>query len=130
MTYAIALLAVTIMPQSEPVRDSVDIIEVNHFYDQNGQLVFDQVIFWEWHEREGRYHVLAWRLLKRPSQFPVRDWQRGGHVAVWYDGDVLREVRAVAVRETWTQYDPELAERAFLPKDRRLELTRRRETPE
>jgi hypothetical protein len=26
------------------------------------------------------------------------------------------------VRETWTQYDPELLEREFLPKERRREL--------
>lgn len=123
MIHTIALLTIAIMPSTGPVCDNVDIIEVNHFYDQNGRLVFDQVIFWQWHEYEGRYHVRAWRLLKRPSQLPVRDWKQGGYVATWYDGDVLRQVRSVWVRETFSQYDPELAEREFLPKDRRTGLT-------
>ncbi len=119
----VAFLAITSNPTIETVSDQVDLIEVNHFYDENGRLVFDQIIFFDWSEVHGRYHVRAWRLLKRPSQIPQRDWQRGGYVTTWHDGDVLRQVRSVAVRETWTQYDPELAEREFLPKDRRLELS-------
>jgi hypothetical protein len=102
--------------------DRVDLIEINHFYDDHGRLVFDQTIFYDWSADDSHYHVRAWRLLKNPSQMPARDWRQGNYVAVWQDGDVLRKVQAETVRETWTQYDPELIERDYLPKDQRREL--------
>jgi hypothetical protein len=97
-------------------------MEVNHFYDEQGRLVFDQVIFYDWAPEHSRYNVRAWRLVKNPAQLPERDWRDGGYLAVWQDGEVLRRVRAASMRETWTQYDPELVEREYLPKERRREL--------
>lgn len=41
----------------------------------------------------------------------------------FYDGDRLREVRATAYRETWTQHDPELDDRAEFPAHWRSGLT-------
>ena len=102
--------------------DEVDLIEVNHFYDEHGRLVFDQVIFYDWSTSDGRYQVCAWRLLKTPAQVPYRHWSGEGFVTTWHDGDVLRRVSGKSFRETWTQFDPELVERDFLPKDRRREL--------
>jgi 7,8-dihydro-6-hydroxymethylpterin-pyrophosphokinase len=66
--------------------------------------------------------VRAWRLLKKQTQVPHRDWQNRKFVAVWHDGEILREVEAETIRESWTQYDPELVEREFLPKDKRRDL--------
>ncbi len=43
---------------------------------------------------------------------------------MWQDGEIVRRVQADSVRETWTQYDPELLERGYLAKDRREELTK------
>jgi hypothetical protein len=37
----------------------------------------------------------------------------------------MREVTANSQRETWTQYDPELVERANLPQEQRLDLSTR-----
>jgi len=109
-------------PTAPVARDQVDLIEVNHYHDEHGKLVFDQIIFYDWSPHDSRYHVRAWRLLKRPAQLPRRNWRDGGFTAVWRDGEVLRMVRAKAVRETWTQHDPELVERNYLPKDQRREL--------
>ncbi len=104
----------------------VDLVEVNHYYDEAGKHVFDQLIFYDWVCDEQRYHVIAWRLLKQPSQLPVatltkrsapREW-----TCTWLDGELLRRIRARQFRETWTQHDPELRERAHLPKDQRREL--------
>jgi hypothetical protein len=115
-----------ISPQEDVARETVDLIEVNHFYDEHGRLVFDQVIFYDWSANDARYMVRAWRLVKNPAQLPQRDWKSGGYVAVWQDscqgGEVLRHVHSQAIRETWTQYDPELMEREYLPKERRREL--------
>jgi hypothetical protein len=66
--------------------------------------------------------VRAWRLVKNSQQLPQRDWLAGGYSSAWMDGELLRHVRAQSVRETWLQYDPELVERDYLPKERRREL--------
>jgi hypothetical protein len=115
-------LAVSLPPQDDLVRDRVGLIEINHFYNDHGELVFDQIIFWDWCPMEGRFQVRAWRMVKSPWQVPQRDWQRSGWWVLWLDGDRLRLVHADAFRETWTQYDPEVVERGYLPPERRKGL--------
>jgi hypothetical protein len=126
--WSLCLLTVPVLAHDNPqdvVTEQVDVVELNHFYDESGRLVFDQIIFYDWSPCCERHQVRAWRLVKCRSQIPVRDWDRGGHVATWHDGEVLRSVRAQTCRETWTQYDPELVEREILSKDKRRELTKR-----
>jgi hypothetical protein len=121
-TSAICAIVVALgtAPQQDVARETVDLIEVNHFYDEHGRLVFDQIIFMDW---DGiRLQVRAWRLIKNQAQLPQRDWKDGGYSALWQDGEVLRQVRSRSIRESWTQYDPELVEREYLPKERRKEL--------
>lgn len=114
--------AICLQPHEVVVREKVDLIEVNHFFDERGKLVLDQIIFYDWSPEESRYQVCAWRLLKCSTQLPRRDARRGGFVTIWQDGSALRKIRSPSVRETWTLYDPEVADREFLPKDRRREL--------
>jgi hypothetical protein len=109
-------------PQEDVASEQVDLIEVNHFYDDQGRHVFDQVIFYDWAEEHGRHMVRAWRLVKNPAQLPQRNWKDGSYSALWYDPDVLRKVQAKSMRESWTQYDPELVEREYLPKEKRTDL--------
>ena len=116
------LLSIGLAPKEDVARESVDLIELNHFYDEHGRLVFDQVIFYDWSLAESRYNVRAWRLVKNPSQLPQRDWSGGGYSAMWQDGEQIRHIRSKSIRETWTQYDPELVEREYLPKEKRKEL--------
>jgi hypothetical protein len=121
------VVSFTIAPREDVARESVDLIELNHFYDEHGRLVFDQVIFYDWSSADARYNVRAWRLVKNPAQLPQRDWSRpaastGSYSAMWQDGEQLRHVQSQSFRETWTQYDPELVEREYLPKERRKEL--------
>ena len=111
-------------PIEDVPRDRIDLIEVNHFHDDQGRLVFDQVIFYEWSPEKGRHQVQAWRLLKSASQKPRRDYRTGDYVATWLDGETLGEVRAATMRETWTQYDPELVEREHLAKEKRKDLAK------
>lgn len=119
----IALSLAAILPQPDGVtRDVCDLIEVNHFFDEQGRLVFQQAIFWDWSDDEGRYNVRAWRLVKEPAQLPQRDWRAGGYFALWQDGELIRRVQAGAIRETWTQFDPEILERDYLPAERRQPL--------
>ena len=113
---------ISLHPAQDVAVDEVDLIELNHFYDDRGRLVLDQVIFYDWSPADRRFNVRAWRLLKKPGQFPQRDWRTGKYVAIWHDQGVLRKVQATNYRESWTQRDPELEERAFLPKNERRGL--------
>jgi hypothetical protein len=121
MGAVLTIAALAILPQpGAPLPDRFDLVEVNHFYDGQGKRVFDQAVWYEWDGR--RHQVQAWRLLKCDQMRPRRDFDRGGWLSLWHDGDVFREVRAASFRESWTQYDPELVERDYLPKDRRRDL--------
>jgi uncharacterized protein YodC (DUF2158 family) len=113
-----------IVPQGDGVlRDRCDCVEVNHLFDENGREVFTQAI---WIDLvDGIERIVAWRLVKDRQPLPVRDWQGGGYLCRWSDGESVREVRTNCVRETWTQsYDPELAARELYPKEKRRELRR------
>jgi len=122
LTLSALVVSLGIAPREDIARETVDLIEVNHFYDEHGRLVFDQVIFYDWSKDDARYMVRAWRLVKNPAQLPQKDWKDGSYTSVWQDGELMRHVKAKAIKETWTQYDPELAERDFLPKERRKDL--------
>lgn len=115
MIWAYLLLA--IVPQDFVARDSVERLEQNHFYDDNGQLVFTQLIGWERNKR-----CRFWKMDKDLSITPTKDWRQGGYVVRWVDGEVIREVRAISAGESWTQYDVELADREHLPQDQRHPL--------
>jgi hypothetical protein len=114
-------------PREAALEDCVALVEVNHFHDESGKHVFDQLIFYDWCRRLCRHQVVAWRLIKSPAQAPRRDWRRGDYCCSWSDSGVLRNVRATNLRETWTQYDPELIERGILPLSQRRELAAPRE---
>lgn len=126
LAIAIVLLVATVAfpatPSTTHLTDHVDLIEVNHYYDSQGRLIFDQVIFLNWSVADERFQVVAWRMLKNGRQIPRMDWRKGVYVARWRDGEVWREVVAGDVRETWTTYDPEYRERDLLPQEYRRDL--------
>ena len=104
------------------VRQRVDLIELNHFVDEEGREVFRQVIFYDWSKPDNQYHVRAWRLIKKPSQLPQRHWDPKSYRCTWNDEGLLRQVWAPCMRETWTQRDPERVNRELLPEDQRVPL--------
>jgi hypothetical protein len=107
---------------STTVRQRVDLIELNHFVDEEGREVFRQVIFYDWSKTHRRFHVRAWRLIKQENQLPERRWNPAHYQCTWHDDGVLRQVWASSMRETWTQTDPERVNRGFLPEDQRVPL--------
>lgn len=122
MDALLCLVLLAANPSSEVLEERVDLIELNHFFDDQGRHVFDQLIFYDWSPGTAHYQVRAWRLSKTERQLPQRDWTRGGYALRWQDGEHLRCVTAIGRRETWTQYDRELDERDFLPKELRMDL--------
>lgn len=115
------LFCLLTIPRPLVAHDRCDVVETNHYYDGCGRLVFDQVIFHEWSPRHERYLIRDWRLKKNIHVVP----HGRGATLLWHDGRVLRRVDAASVRETWTDHDPELRQRAILaPRDRRGLTTR------
>lgn len=124
----VALCALSIVPVSIAIRERADVIEVNRYHDADGNLVFTQVIFWEWSGED--FRVFAWRMVKSPRQLPVVEHRQGytanpGYKMTWIDNGHLRSVRSPSVRYTWTQYDPELRDRKIFSPDERRGLCKR-----
>lgn len=112
------LLLLSIIPSwSNIIVDRVDYIEFNHFYDEKGRLVFDQYIFWDDHVRE-------WRMVKDYNKFQFFE-HNGGRYVRFVDGEIggpEYKIYYTSVQETWTQFDPELADRVYLDKDKRIKF--------
>lgn len=102
-------------------RDTVSVVETNHFYNEDGVKVFDQLIAWDWCNDAERFQVRAWRLWRPLHAVHAAEWKG---VIIWMDGEKLRVLKYGSRRESWTQYDPELNERQTLATDARKELSR------
>lgn len=122
---AAALLAalVAFLPHSEPLRASVDLLERNHVHDPHtGRCVLVQWVAWEYHAEDGRHHVVAWWLDRLPCAL-VRTPR--GYRLVWTTREDLHQVDAAGYVETWTTFDPELADREVWPVEWRRGLGKR-----
>ena len=112
---------------SRELVQSVDLIELNHFYDDLGRHAYDQVIFYEWSPDYRRYHVVAWCLVEdNLSRMPTLDHDRRQYSVRWYDKDarVQRVVWSPMFRETWSTTDPERANKKLLDEKYRVSLLR------
>lgn len=126
------LLPILFVASSPQVRtsgvvDRVDLIELNHFFDDLGRHAYDQVIFYEWSPDYRRHNVMAWCLVEDDlNRLPVRLPGSGDYSVRWHDRDakVKREVRSAKYRETWTQTDPERANKKMLDEKNRTSLLR------
>lgn len=121
MLFVIAILAV--VPQGNVAYDQVDVVEINHYYDSKGHLVFDQVVYYDFDFATARHQTRDWRLKKSEWQVPQKNWRTGKHVARWLDNGTRRTVEANEVRETWTNFDPEIVERDYVPREKRIGLS-------
>lgn len=113
----VALLLLGHVSHDPVIADRVDMIELNHVFDVRGEHVLDQVIFWDW-EGDNGWHIAAHHYDPESIERP----QRSGDawLYVWHARSAFRMVEAPMFRETWSNYDPEIAER-----DRRPECERR-----
>lgn len=96
------------------VEDRVEVIELNRYLDEDtGRLLFKQMIFYQ------DWQVVDWRMWSEPWLPIVSDG-----ALRWYDkrDRVMREVRTKAFIRTWSIYDPEVAARRVLPKEKRRKL--------
>lgn len=94
-----------------------DILEISHYYDENGHEVLCQLVAWSWCETTERHQIRSWKIVKGISDHPKpvgEGWQ-----ANW---SANRIVRAKAFKESWWTFDVELVERRNLPQDQRVPL--------
>lgn len=109
------------------IEESVDMIELNHFYDPCGRHIYDQVIFYHLAPETSAYRVRAWCLVddrETLSRRPSRDVARGQVRVEWYDGEhkVVRHLTSRIYRESWTQVDPERMDKRVLDERLRVSL--------
>ena len=105
----------------------VDLVELNHRYDDQGRHCYDQVIFYEWSPDFRRYHVVAWCLVDNGlSRLPMFDHARNNYVVRWVDRETgrQREIWAPVYRETWSDWDPERANKELMDEKYRISLFR------
>lgn len=109
------------------ISERVDMIELNHYYNEDGRLGFDQVIFWEWSPDYCRFHAISWCLLENdPNRKPKYDPNRKDYYCEWIDSDtqIVRQVRSKLYRETWTTIDPERINKLVFEEKYRSSLIR------
>lgn len=90
----------------------VDLIELNHFYSDDGELKYTQIIAYEWSPDYRRHHVQSWYLADKMCHTPH---VRGG---MWH----APGMRSEAFRETWTFYDPERKNKELFDERNRLRV--------
>ncbi len=128
------LLMVTLgnIDTSSSIHETVDLIELNHFHDEQGRPVYDQVIFYEWSASQAKYHVRAWCLVEPKeivSRRPIHSHHDDRYHVRWFDNDqnIHRHISSPLYRETWTQTDPERANKKILDERNRTALYKRPE---
>lgn len=121
---------------SKPIKDNVDIIELNVTVYPDSQHRFEQFIYWEWNPdilywdedkkewRKGALVVVDWRRFSE-SQTPVRDWKNKRYISTFYDdkSNCMRVVAAKSYRKTMTNYDPEVQNRRMVSGHSRRKLS-------
>ncbi len=134
------LLIVFAIPRIEhypPVREHVNLIELNHVYHPNGSTKLSQFIYkrfkktWTINsftgEKEYRWgsEVVDWRYLK-DAKLPIKNWRIKKFQQKFYDKKMgcNREITASYFIETHTYYDVEVEARECLPIGNRELLAR------
>lgn len=118
---------------TDKVVQKVDLIELNHCYDDLGRHCYDQVVFYEWSPDYRRYHVVAWCLIENgSSRTPILDRAKKQYVVRWHDRDSgrSREIWSSLYRETWSNSDPERANKKLMDEKYRVALLRQQPRPE
>ena len=124
MSYFAAIIVALgwLNPPSEPIRETVDLIELNHVISPDtGNECFLQILFWEWQPLFSRYEIIAWRIRKCELVYPVR-LPSGLWQLTFHDGDKLRTIEALSACETFDTFDKEIDARSYLPQEQRRQL--------
>lgn len=92
-----------------------DVVEINHYMNEDGTCHFTQVIAWDWAYDYHAKQCQGWRM--------VDEWwrTRTGIKAIDNGGREF-QLNAPSFIETWTDYDPELRNRKLHPEKYRRKV--------
>lgn len=128
------LVALLSIPLAIATHENVDLIELNHHYDSRGQLVYDQVVFWERTPTTGRFQVRAWCMVEDRevcNRRPIRN-DSGLYECILVDGSerLTRRIVSRLYRESWTHNDPERDDKTRHDESLRVGLIKRKRVDE
>lgn len=129
MVYLATLVTVigVVTSSCEPaIVEHVDMVEINHLHDANGKPLIIQWIFWEWYEDESNCHV---RLYKEAYEHDREKLMRVGDFTRFdfWDGSTEshRRIFVSHTKESWSQVDPERADKEHVAETERIRLVQR-----
>lgn len=111
------------------ITETVDAIECNHCYEEDGTLKFNQFIFYEFSHDYGRSHVMSWFMYHNDQHVngvirPVVKYDPNSKewTVKWRDrdGHITRIVKSKVFTETWTENDPERENKSLMPEKYRI----------
>jgi hypothetical protein len=120
--FLLAVLAFGLPRFAEPV--SVDMVELNHSYDDKGKLMYSQVIAWEWCPQKKAYVVCQWWIVEKEDFSIVR---RGDERVIQFSNRLSKRrifLRTRLYKESHTKVgqDPERLNRAILKDSERVPI--------
>lgn len=123
---SVILLAIGLLPASEPTDVRVSHVEVNNVVDDAGKLTFTQHIFYA-ADSEGTQRIIYWKFSRTcradgPEKASLPIAVRGGYVCWVLDGGLLLRVRAANAFESTANFDHENEARAKYSMERRRGL--------
>lgn len=126
MCALILILAIGVGSRS-PVVVVVDLVEVNHFYDEeSGEHKFNQVVIYEIDPVTKMKMVIDWYMLEkdRLDKCPSRNYETQGCSLFWPDDRSVKVVSRMFT-ETWTTHDPERENKKIFPEHYRIGILKR-----
>ena len=130
--FLILILLVGNSLKDNTLRESTDLIELNHHYDLRGEVIFDQIIFWERLPETGKFRVRAWTLTdydNKNKRLALEINNSDNIYTVTYfdiDEKANRRITSRIFRESWTQKDPEREDKKIHGETARTGLITRR----
>ncbi len=122
MGFLTAILFLGLPRFAEPI--AVDMIELNHSYDDKGKLMYSQVIAWDWCPQKKAYVVSQWWIVEKEDFSIVR---RGDERVVQFSNRLSKRricLRTRLYKESHTKVgqDPERLNRAILRDSERVPI--------
>lgn len=107
--------------------DVCDVIELNNYYNENGELTFKQFIFRKWSRQLRCHYIIDYRMQNDSNgNDKIGNPTKIGDLFIlkWNDNGIIRKVISKRFITTHTDYDPEVKEKQYWHYLNRRELTR------
>lgn len=144
--YALALVASLVSSSDAPAdirhnagvtEEHVDMIEYNNLYDENGDALLDQIVLWNWDIHDKAYRCCDFAVVGTPPPQPNKPGEKkdckpssemnypmkmpnGSYRTIVSKLGRTRVIYSNLMRETWTQFDPEVADQEHIQRHQRV----------